>query len=134
MLLIEHEDPGCPEPGNVPSAASRTVPDEIQTEQQHELQSADERTVEITEENRRGLHAKLQIVGSIRHCVLGVVDHDPDHRDNEQQPTEAGNLAEVSRKCHRHAPGECDTEHELRRRYESLGKRIDECQQRADDR
>ena len=124
--LIDAEQRRRRQAAVIPDSEVGTAADEHEARQQQYLQACDERSIELAEQNRRRAHADLHVVGTIRHRVLRVIDDDPDHGRQEQQPADARHVVDRRRERHRHAPRERDAEHELRRRQEALRERIDD--------
>ena len=64
------------------------------------------------------------VVVAIHHGVYGVVDGDPDHVGDDEEPGHRRHMVELGREGHGDAPAERDAEVHLRHREKALDERI----------
>jgi hypothetical protein len=119
------------EPDEEPQAASVDRAEPGEQQQRRHLQQHDDETVMAPKQDRGRLHADLQIVLAIGHCVVGVVGHDPAQvRQHQHRDLGPGDLVAHGGIGHRDTPGERHAKDRLRHADPALAERVQRCQQR----
>ena len=124
-LVIGHQQRGNKHRSVVPRAQLRHVADEYQRQQQQKLQAAYDEQICVAKQDGSRLYADFEVIFTVDHGVIGVVDHCPDQCGAKYQPCKLRGFTGLRSKRHRYGPAECRAEKELRDGYESLDKRID---------
>src|SRR5882757_589465 len=118
----------------VPRTHAQSAAYVVQGQQRHRLQRPDYVAIGIAEQNGRGTHANLDVVIAVHHGIDGVVNGDPEHIGDQQQPGHARYPLELRGERHRNSPPEGDPEIHLRYRQKTLDEWVTDRQSRAGDR
>ena len=133
-LVPHHHEGGARDGQVVPEAELCAKPDEHERCKHDDLQTGNDKQVDLAEQDCRGLDADLDVVFAIAHCVERVVDHGPDQGGAEYEPGKLRRLPRLRGERHGHGPAERRAENELRYRHVALDERIHNREDCADDR
>ena len=103
----------------IPASHVQLAAGEVERQYRERLQYCDDVPVRVAEQNGRRAHADPHVVVAIHHGVYGVVDGDPDHVGEDEEPGHRRHVVELGREGHGDAPAERDAEVHLRHREES---------------